>query len=229
MNAQNAQPNDKENSAVQLLQDINSGIVDARLLDKSNRQVCIELLVAEGYTISQIAQVLKRSEKTISRDLKDIQARNALAPNIEFAKQLIGDVFQKAMNHHSFLVRMARSKDASPAEKIQSEYAAWKILKELVEKLQTLGYLPLKPQEITGDLYHHITTEEGDESIVEVKKMLSEIEIVAKDTDTFTPELAEEINALSKRLEKAEVVSDTKRLMEKQKKQIEEKEEENEE
>jgi len=220
--------NDPERSTVQLLQEINSGITDPKLLDKQSRQQCIELLIAEGYSYTQISQVLKYSEKTISRDIKDIRARNELVPNITFVKQFTGEVLQKAMNHHSFLVRMARAKDTSPAEKIQAEYAAWKILKETVEALQTLGYLPLKPKEVTGELYHHIAVEEGGESIKEVKMMLSEIESVAKDTDTYSEELAEEIKLLSVRLEKAEVAEEAKKLVDKQKKAIEKKGEENE-
>lgn len=228
MNSQNMPPNDTDKSAVQLLQDINTGILNPKILDASSRQKCVELLIAEGYTYPQISQVLRCSEKTIARDVKKIQSQNALTPNVEFAKQFIGDVFQKAMSHHSFLVRTARAKDTSPAEKIQAEYAAWKILKEIVEALQTLGYLPLKPKEVTGELYHHIAVQDGDESVIEVKRMLSEIESVAKDTGTYSEELVEEIKLLSARLEKAEVAEEAKKLMDKQKKAIEEKEEEDE-
>ena len=225
MTVENTNHDDTEKTAVELIQGINSGAVNPKTIDKPNRQQCIELLISEGYTYPQIVQVLKCSEKTIYRDLKEIRVRNELSPNVEFAKQFIGDVFHKASDHHSFLVRLARSKDTSPAEKIQSEYAAWKILKELVEKLQTLGYLPLKPQEVIGDLYHHIAAEEGGETLEEVKKMVSEIELVAKDTNTFTPELAKDINDLSVRIEKAEIVSDVKKVVEKQKEAQNKKEE----
>ena len=57
--------------------------------------------------------------------------------------------------------------------------------------------------------------------------MVSEIELVAKDTNTFTPELAKEINDLSVRIEKAEIVSDVKKMVEKQK-EAQNKEEEDE-
>lgn len=221
--------NDGEISTMRLIQEVNSGITDPKLLDKQSRQRCIEFLVTEGYTYSQIAQVLKCSEKTVGRDLKDIRARNELAPNVQFAKQLIGEMFQRGMNHHNYLMRLARMKEASISEKIQSEFAAWKILKELVEKLQTLGYLPLKPQEVTGELYHHIAAEEAGESILEARRVLSEIEGVARDTDTYTPGLAEEVKALSGRLEKAELINEVKKLVEKQKKEIEQKGRENEE
>ena len=206
-----------EDSALKLLQDINSGIIDPKQLDKPSRQRCIELLIAEGYTYPHINQVLKISEKTIGRDVKEIRARNELTPNIDFAKQFIGEIFQKAMNSHSFLIRLARSKDATNPEKIQAEFAAWRVLRELVERMQSLGYLPSRPQRVVGDISCHMQNEEGGESIEDIRKMISEIETVAKDTNTYTPELAEDIKAIGLRIEKAEIVSEVKKVVEKQK------------
>jgi transposase len=207
---------DSEIPAVQLLQQINAGLVDPKLLDPTSRQRCIEVLVAEGYTVPNIAQVLKRSEKTIGRDLKDIQARHALSPDAEFAKQLIGQVFQKAMNHHDHLVRLARTQGATVGEKVLAEASAWKVLKELVERLQDLGYLPQKPEQVSGDIYHHIVSEEGGESYDQVKKMITDIESTAKETNSLTPELTEELGQLKARLEKAEVFLQAKQISKQQ-------------
>lgn len=205
-----------EKSTVQLLQEINSGLIDPKFLDPASRQRCIEVLVAEGYTVPHIAQVLKRSEKTITRDLKDIQARHALSPDVEFAKQFIGQVFQKAMNHHDHLVRLARTQGATVGEKVLAEASAWKVLKELVERLQDLGYLPQKPEQVSGDIYHHIVSEEGGESYDQVKKMITDIESTAKETNSLTPELTEELGQLKARLEKAEVFLQAKQISKQQ-------------
>jgi len=142
MNAENVKNNDSEKSAVQILQEINSGQFDPRLLDSEGRKCCVEALMGEGYTISHMAQVLKRNEKTIRRDLKEIRAQHALSPSQKFTKELVGELVAKALHHSGYLMRIARSKDALPGEKSQAEFAAWKVIKELVEKLQTLGYLP---------------------------------------------------------------------------------------
>jgi hypothetical protein len=223
MTANNA--NDPERSTVQLLQEINSGMTDPKSLDKYSRQQCVELLIAEGYTYAHISQVLKCSEKTISRDIKNIRERNALMPNVEFAKQFIGETFKKAMNHHSFLMRTARSPGISASEKTNAEYAAWRILKEIVEVLQSLFYLPNAK---VGEHSHQIIAEGGGEETVEAKKMLLEIESIAKDTDTYSEELGQEIKLLSMRIEKAEVAEETKNLLHKQKEAIEKKEQQNE-
>jgi len=203
--------NDNDNSAIQILQDINSGFLNPKLLVKVERQKCVELLVvSEGYTIPQIAQVLKCSDRTINRDLKDIHSRNALSPDIEFAKQLIGQVFNKAMNHHGYLVRLARTKEASVTEKMQSEFAAWKILKELIEKFQTLGYLPLKPSEVVGNFYHH----DGDveSSPEEMRKMLLGLEQAAKEAGVFDEQVLKKIEELKFRINQSEIALDIKQL-----------------
>jgi len=206
-----------ERSAVQLLQDINSGVLDAKTLEASDRQRCVELLIAEGYGYQHIRHVLDVSEKTIGRDMKEIRKRNELTPNIEFAKETIGDFFRHGINHHAYLMRLARAKDATNSERIAAEFTSWRILRELVERMQNLGYLPSRPQHVVGDIFCHMQNEEGGESLEDIRKMISEIETVARDTNTYTPELAEDIKAIELRIEKTEIVSDVKKVVEKQK------------
>jgi len=206
--------NDGESSAMQLLQEVNSGITDPKLLDKQSRQRCIEFLVSEGCTYSQIAHVLKCSEKTVGRDLKDIRGRNELAPNVEFAKQLIGEMFQKAMNHHSYLMRLARMKDASISEKMQSEFAAWKVLKELIERLQSLGYLPSRPAEVIGTFYHQSNDGE-DNSPEAMRKMLLNIEDAAKDAGLLDGDVVTKIKVLKARIAQSEIAVEIKKLEDK--------------
>ncbi|MDP8212790.1 MAG: LuxR C-terminal-related transcriptional regulator [Candidatus Zapsychrus exili] len=203
--------NSTEISALQLLQDINSGLINPKTIDKQSRQQCIESLVAEGYTYQQISQILKCSEKTVSRDIKEIRTRNELIPSVEFAKQFIGEVFHKAMSHHGFLVRTARAKDASSAEKIQAEYAAWKVLKELMEKFQSLGYLPSKPTEVIGNFYHHTDNDENN-SPEAMRKMLLSIEEAAKDAGVLDKEVIAKIELLKARIAQSEIVVDIKQL-----------------
>ena len=211
MTTENTIPGDAKKTAVELLQAINSGTIDPKTLDKPDRQPCIELLIAEGYTYPQIVQVLKCSEKTIYRDLKEIRKRNELSPNVEFAKQFIGEVFNKALNHHSYLMRLARTKEASISEKALSESAAWKVLKELIEKLQSLGYLPSKPAEVVGNFYHH-SAADSECTPAEMKKMLLELEETGKDAGVLDEGVKAKIEALRKKIEQTEIVQEIKQL-----------------
>lgn len=213
-------------SAVQLLQEVNSGQTDPSLFDKPDRQKCIELLIAEGYSYAHMAQVLKCSEKTVSRDIKEIRERNALLPSVQFAKELIGDAFKKAMSHHDYLIRISRMKETPIADKIQSVAMAWKILKEFIEKYQSLGYLPLRPQEVVGDIFHH-AEESTEASFDDIRKTINEIEIVTKETGGETPQFTVEITQLKARVEKAQIEYEANKLLETQSKKEESHESEN--
>lgn len=213
MSEPNANIADK--SVIQLLQEINSGQTNPCMLDKASRQLCVDFLKLEGYTNAQIAQVLKCSEKTVSRDVGEIQDRHKMKPNPDFFMKFIGDVFKKAMNHHDFFLRLARAKETPVSDKIQAEFAAWKVLKELVDKLQSLGYLPLRPQEVVGDIFHHLDGTE-EESLLEIQKMVIELEAVSQEQGSGNPELLSEIQRLKARIETAEISTEVKRIADKQ-------------
>ena len=178
-----------------LIQQLKDESLDPRTLPKELRQQCVEVLWAEGYGESSMAQILKRSEKTIKRDLQEIREKNALSPNLELARQIIGEMVQRARMHQGYLVRLARSKEATVSEKAQSEYLAWRVQKELVEKMQSLGYLPSRPQEITGDIYHHMSLQEEERSFSEIRAMVTEIKVLRRETGTFTNELEKEVHS----------------------------------
>jgi len=168
----------EEQPTFSLIQKIKDGAIAPETLDKELRQRCVEVLLGEGYTIAAMAQVLKRSEKTIKRDLEDIRERNAISPDIDLAKKIIGEAVMYARINRDYLMKLARTKEASVAEKAQSEYYAFKVLIELMSKLQTLGYLPSKPQAIVGDIFHHV-----DGSISNLDELTKEIIDIENMTD----------------------------------------------
>ena len=201
-------PNDNqdhdEQPTLSLIQQIKDGTLNPKTLPKEKRQWCVEFLSSEGYAQAQIGQVLMITDRTVRRDLEDIDDRNALTPDINQGKRIIGNMSQKAMAHHRYLMRLARSPDASIGEKAQAEFLAWRVLKEFVEKMQSVGYLPQKPQELISDIYHH--NEGGDSKTYEqLKQDLREIERVARETGTLDLKTEEGIKLLLQRIEKAEI------------------------
>lgn len=194
------------------LQRIKDGLLDPKTLSKEDRLPYIEVLFSEEYTEMQIAEIMKVSEKTIQRDIKDIREKNSLSPDVIQAKQIIGDFFKKALLHHGRLVRLSREKGTSDENKIQAEFLAWRILKEMIAAMQSLGYLPLKPQEIVGDLFHHIDDQNLEKSFQDIRKSLSDVIDVAQQCGTLTPELQENVNSLQQRVEKAEIVQQVEKL-----------------
>ena len=201
-----------ERPILDLIQKIRDELVDPRLLSMDERRQCVEILLCEGMNEATIAQILKRSEKTIYRDVLEIRKRNAIVPSIEMVKEMAGELLTNARIHHAYLMRIARSKDSSTPDKIQAELAAWNVLDGLVERMQSLGYLPLRPQEIIGDLFHHIDEQNAEKAFQDVRKTLSDVIDVAQQCGTLTPELQEGVNSLRQRVEKAEIIEQTAKL-----------------
>jgi len=204
-----------EQPTFSLIQKIKDGIVAPETLIKDLRQRCVEVLLGEGYTVGALAQVLKRSEKTIRRDIEDIRERNAISPDINLAKKIIGEMLMYGRVHRDHLMKLARTKEASVSERAQAEYCAAKVFTDMVGKLQTLGYLPMKPQAIVGDIFHHVDSTGQDISFPELKAMIVDIVNTAKETDTLTPELEQEAESLKIKIDKTEVISQIKSLKEK--------------
>jgi len=204
-----------EQPILALIQKIKDGIVAPEALMKDLRQSCVEVMLGEGYTVAAMAHVFKRSDKTIKRDLEDIRERNAITPDINLAKKIIGEMLMYGRIHRDHLMKLARIKEASVSEKAQSEYLAFKVFTELITKLQSLGYLPNKPQAIVGDIFHHVETSNQDMSFSELNEMIVDIVNTARETNTLTPELEQEAESLKSKIEKTKVISQVKNFKEK--------------
>lgn len=165
-----------DNMSVQAtLKQIQDGSVDPRNFPKSSRQICVETLRLEGYQTSAIAHVLRVSDRTIRRDIKEIRKRNILEPDINFAKEIMAELCIYGEHHRMYLMRLARTGSATVSEKALAEASAWKILKEMLEKLQELGYLPKTPTKIVGNIYQQTDSLDMHKLSEKDKKMITEI------------------------------------------------------
>lgn len=165
-----------EQPILSLIQKIKDGATDPTTLTKELRQSCVEVFLGEGYSISQMAQLLKRSEKTIKRDVEEIRERNSLEPDTDLVKKIAGELIWYAHVHRNHLMRLARGKEGSVAEKAQAEYYAYLIAADLTTKLQSLGYLPSAPQAVIGEIFYRNSDEAQellalDKQLVEMKKI----------------------------------------------------------
>lgn len=202
--------NVEESPVFRIIQEIKDGKREAKDLSKEQRQECVESLDLQGYNVSQIAQALNRSEKTIRRDLQDIRQRRSASPSIELATQVVGNMVAKLEACHSYLVRLANSKEGSVQEKSQAIFYAGKMMLELTEKLQSLGYLPTAPQQVVGDIYHH--NDSDDTTFTEAKERLNEIEAVAKSAGILDCCIQKRIDSLKAKIERVEIVNEVEDL-----------------
>ena len=124
-----------------LIKKIKEGVVDPKLLYKATRQLCVETLFVEGVHTSTIAGLFKVSDRTIRRDIVDMREKNAVAPSPEMTRAILGELVTNGRHHYSSLRQIARLKDAYPDEKARAEYLAWRVGKELVDRLFQAGFL----------------------------------------------------------------------------------------
>jgi len=160
-----------------LIEKIKDGSIDPGTLGKEMRQQCVELFLLEGYGIPAIAQILRRSDKTIKRDIIDIHERNRIKPDPDFVSKQVGEMVMYARIHRAHLMRLARAKTGKTSEKAQAEYYAHRVNLEVMERLQSIGYLPSQAQAIVGDFYHHVDDKVIDSisaQVVEMEEVLAQ-------------------------------------------------------
>ena len=190
----------EESTVISIIQSVKDGTRNPKTLSETERQGCVEFLSGEGYTQVQIGQILKVTDRTVRRDLREVENKNALNPDINLAKRIIGDMFHKAIAHHRYLMRLARSPEASITEKGQSEFLAWRVLKEMTERMASMGYLPSKPQAIVGNILHHV---DGKiENLDELAKQIIEIEKMTDEDSNVDKNLKKDLNQMKTVLKK---------------------------
>ncbi len=221
MNPSEASTNPQDAPILTLIQGLKDGSVHASTLTKEQRLACVEVLYVEGYSVSQIAQVVVRNEKTIKRDLANIHARNAVTPSPDLARQMIGKLLTRSEAHQARLMRLARGSEGSVNERAQAEYLAWQVQKDTTTLMQSLGYLPQRPQQVIGDFIHRVDGEGGAELTLEgTEQILAEIETVGQETG-LDPQVTEQLKVLRKRLEQAKLQQEAQHLLTQQQKAAE--------
>src|SRR5262245_10804348 len=138
-------PDDADQPILSLIQRIKAGQVVPSSLSAEQRRRCVEVLRAEGYTIPEIGEILKRSEKTIRRDIEEIRDELALRPDPNLAARLVGEMNRHAEVSIARLRRIARETSATALERATAEAMAWKVARDSTQLLQSLGYLPRAP------------------------------------------------------------------------------------
>ena len=151
--------NSEPPAAVSLLKRIRNGGLDPGGLSTDERQVCVELLSQQGVPVHDIAELLKKSDRTIRRDREAIRDRNAMRPDPALVPQIVGELWMHAHSSISYFARLARDKNLPGMERIAAECSRWKTVRESVQLLQSLGYLPMVARQSVIDIFHHAESE----------------------------------------------------------------------
>ena len=106
---------EKERPVLELIRQIKAGSLDPQNLAAAERQACVMHLSAEGLSVPEIGQVLKRSDRTIARDRRAIQEANALQQDPKFAGEMAGILLSEADACISRMRRAVRAVDTPAA------------------------------------------------------------------------------------------------------------------
>ncbi len=145
-----------DRSVLSVIRDIQQGALDPRSLGVEDRRRCVEHLTGEGYSLAEIAEILKVTERTIARDRSAVRQSNAIQADENITGEMVGQLVLQADTTINRIRRITRDGDTPPAARIEGEKACWVVARDLVQKLQSLGYLPNAPQEIHGQMTHQV-------------------------------------------------------------------------
>ena len=201
-----------EQPVLTLIQQFKDGSIHPSTLSKEQRLACVETLSLEGYAVAHIAQIVRRSDKTIKRDLAEISAKNVVQPSPELLRQLVGRLMVRSEAHQARLMRLARSTDGTVADRAQAEYLAFRIFNETLQRLQSLGYLPQRPQEVVGDFLHREGGDMEAATIESIEAVIAEIKALATE-GPLAPEVAAGLAALEENLSRAKLAHQAQRLL----------------
>ncbi|MBS0189672.1 MAG: hypothetical protein JSR52_00850 [Planctomycetes bacterium] len=134
---------DGENcSAMEILQRIKVHDLDPKTLGAVERRLCVVHLIGEALSNSEMAHLLKCSDRTIERDRREIRDSHALKPDPKFADRIAGDLYAEAEQAIFRIRRATRDPATTPGDRIAAEKSCFDIRCHMVDRLQSLGYLP---------------------------------------------------------------------------------------
>ncbi len=146
----------KENRTLDMLKEIQAGRVDPKSITPEDRVQLVNYLLADGYSTAEMAEILKVSERTIERDRQAIRETNALERDPRLVAQTVGHLVSEAGLAIQRIRKAARDKSVSPTVKVDAEHRCYQITSDFIQRLQSLGYLPMAAQRLEADLTHHV-------------------------------------------------------------------------
>lgn len=149
-------PADALGRSLELLANVRSGTTAGNLLAPGDRQALVSLLAADGLATPEIAQILQVADRTIERDRRAIRTSHAVPKDPKLVEQMVGRLMAEAELCVQRIRRTAREREIDPAVKVDAEHRCFQIVRDLVQGLQKLGYLPMATHKVEADLTHHV-------------------------------------------------------------------------
>jgi len=128
-------------SAIFILQQLQSKAINAKKLKPRQRALCVRYLTAEmKYSQQDIAGLIGITRETVSRIQKGNREQDSWMLTETDEREIAVDLIQKADALFTMLVKQGRYKDA------------WNVLREKIETLQSMGFYSKVPLKIEGQM-----------------------------------------------------------------------------
>lgn len=170
-----------------VLRDIKNGVLDTSNLSADDRRLCVAQLVGDGLSVGEIAQVLRVSTRTITRDRQAIHEQNAIEPDPRLGYLFAGRLAAEYEATSARIRRVTRDKETPPAVKIDGEYKCYDMFDRLVQRLQSIGLIPTAAQRVQSDLTHNL----GDlSSMADLRNEVLRLETIEREAQGLSPPAA---------------------------------------
>ena len=194
-----------------LIKRIKEQRLDPVVLNAEDRRRCVEVLWGEGYSVPEIAQILKVGERTVYRDRNEVRSAHALRVDAQFPTQMAGELIRQAELSTSKLRRIARESEASAMERLMAEQAAFRVQLDLFTKLQSMGYLPRVPTGVVAQ----VVNGQGETiaTYEQLTERLRELERVDRELGVSDPQQIEHRKALAQLVERGRLEAEMDSMM----------------
>lgn len=199
-----------EGRTIALIQGLQSGAIDSKCIAITDRRQLVAVMLADGYSSADIAQVLKVSDRTIERDKVAIRQAHALSRDPKLIPLMVGRLVSEAELSVQRMRKAARDKGAPVAVKVEAEHRCYQVVSDLTQSLQRLGYLPMAAQKMEADLVHHVGEVPDFSQLRSEIKRLKQIHLRAlpDSGESGNPEVVERLAKLEREITRASLASE---------------------
>ncbi len=163
-----------ESRTVTLLKEIQAGTASPQTITTADRRQLVAVLMYDGYSTPDMAQILQVSDRSIERDKQFIRQSDTLPRDPKLVEQMVGRLRTEAELSVQRMRKAVRDKDASASVKVDAEHRCYVVISDLFQNLQRVGYLPTAAQKIEAELTHAVGEIPGfDQSHAEVQRLRS--------------------------------------------------------
>jgi hypothetical protein len=148
--------NGRHRNVFDVVRDIKNGVIDTSNISADDRRLCVTQLMGEGLSVGEIAQVLRVSTRTVTRDRQVIHEQNAIEPDPKLGYLLAGRLAAEYEATAARIRRVTRDKETPAAVKIDGEYKCFDMFDRLLHRFQSMGLVPTAAQRVQGDLTHNV-------------------------------------------------------------------------